>query len=209
MAKDWGYVLEPKHPFDGPYIPDGATHLVIGTFPTHKSRRLFKFYYSGEGNMFWPVIEKVFRHEFKNGLNAKATKERREFLDHYKIGIMDMHEVCYRKGISSKDEHLVNVKLADVDVLLEKYPAITDLIFTSRTDGVGALGLFQIYLMRKGKVSVEIDVDEVDGLKFGDYEKFEIWAPYSPSQSSKKSKTLGVEGLAKMYRKCFKKIAPK
>jgi hypothetical protein len=26
MRKKWGYELE-KHPFEGPYIPNGATHL--------------------------------------------------------------------------------------------------------------------------------------------------------------------------------------
>jgi hypothetical protein len=94
----------------------------------------------------------------------------------------------------------------DVDSILDAHPKITDLIFTSRTDGVGALGLFQIYLMRKGRPVVKIDIDESDGLKFGDYGKYEIWAPYSPSQSSKESNSLGVDGLARMYGKCFRNI---
>jgi G:T/U-mismatch repair DNA glycosylase len=208
MAKKWSYDLE-EHPFGGPYIPDGATHLVIGTFPTHKSNRMFEFYYSGLGNMFWEIMQKVFKHpEFENQMKLKATNERKAFLDRYGIGIMDMHELCYRKDEGSQDHCLFNVLLTDVDKVLERYKKITDLIFTSRTDGIGALGLFQIYLIRKGKPVVKIDIDESDGLKFGDYDKYEIWAPYSPSQSSKKGEKLGIDGLVRMYKKCFRKIAP-
>jgi G:T/U-mismatch repair DNA glycosylase len=208
MTKNWSYELE-KHPFDGPFIPESATHLVIGTFPTHKVNRIFEFYYSGLGNMFWEVMRKVFRHEeFEYQKKLKATDERKAFLKRHGIGIMDMHELCYRKDGGSQDHFLFNVMLTDVDKVLAAHPTITDLIFTSRTDGVGALGLFQIYQIRKGKPVVKIDIDESDGLKFGDYEKYEIWAPYSPSQSSEESNNLGVDGLAKMYRKCFSKIAP-
>lgn len=209
MRKKWGYELE-KHPFEGPYIPNGATHLVIGTFPTDKSNRMFEFYYSGLGNMFWEVMRNVFRHpEFKHQKKSKATIERKEFLETFGVGIMDMHEVCYRKDEGSQDHNLFNVKLTDVDKVLSEHPEITDLIFTSRTDGVGALGLFQIYLMRKGKPTVKIEIDETDRLKYGDYSGCEIWSPYSPSLSSEESVKLGVDGLAKMYKKCFKKIAPK
>jgi hypothetical protein len=60
---------------------------------------------------------------------------------------------------------------------------------------------------------LKLDTDESDGLKFGDYsyneKTYEIWVPYSPSESSEESKNLGVDGLARMYKKCFKKIAPK
>lgn len=206
--KKWSYDLE-LHPFGEPFIPEDATHLVIGTFPTHKSNRMFEFYYSGLGNMFWEVMRKVFKHpEFESQQKAKATKERKAFLEKYGIGILDMHKLCYRKDEGSQDHCLFNVVLTDVDNILTTHPKITDLIFTSRTDGVGALGLFQTYLIRKEKPVVKIDIDETDGLKFGDYEKYEIWAPYSPSQSSDESKSLGVDGLAKMYKKCFSKIAP-
>jgi G:T/U-mismatch repair DNA glycosylase len=208
-SKNWSYDLE-EHPFGGPYIPNAATHLVIGTFPTHKRNRMYEFYYSGLGNMFWEVMRRVFKHpEFEHQQKLQATNERKAFLEQHGIGIMDMHELCYRKDEGSQDHYLFNVVLADVDKVLDQHPTITDMIFTSRTDGVGALGLFKIYLMRKGKSVMKIDIDENDGLKYGDYEKYEIWAPYSPSQSSSESKTLGIDGLAKMYRKCFSKIAAK
>jgi len=211
IIRHWSYDLE-KHPFGGPYIPHGSTHLVIGTFPTYWKNRLFRFYYSGVGNMFWRVIDKVFMHKFYYHLKGKAAKERKEFLDHSKFGIMDMHHICYRRNKESQDHNLYPVILTDIHEILENNPKVTDLIFTSRTDGVGALGLFNNYLIQRGKQALILHKDD-DGLRFGDYKlngkNYEVWVPYSPSESSEASKKLGVDGLAKMYRKCFDKIAPK
>lgn len=132
--------------------------------------------------------------------------EREEFLDKYNIGIMDMHEECYCKDGSSNDTDIYSVKLIDVLDILVRYDAINTIVFTSRTEAVGALGLFNIYLyLRDLKMVLTERLN--DGLLKGEFvhnqKNYRIWVPYSPSQRSIISKSLGVSGLSKMYSKCF------
>jgi len=138
-----------EHPFPT-FIKPSARTLVVGTFPTAKKNRTFNFYYASKTSKFWGLMEDVFQKSFRHHSGIDAIQERRRFLETSKIGITDMHQSCYRKNDSSKDEDLYSVELTDIFKILDEYPCIDRLVFTSRTEAVGALGLFQTYRHKKG-----------------------------------------------------------
>ena len=65
MARFDNYVVC-NHPFED-FLPGNLKTLVIGTFPTHERnyKMTFPFYYAGNGNMFWPTLEQVFKKSFQ------------------------------------------------------------------------------------------------------------------------------------------------
>ncbi len=140
------------HPF-ATFIPSNATKLIIGTFPTHQKNyeSTFKFYYGGEENRFWKVLERVFNYTFEYTTGIAALEERENFLVERKIGITDMLQMCYRQNGNSQDKHLSPIILRDVFGFLEKFPLIEKIILTSRTEVYGALGLLYTYFMQQGR----------------------------------------------------------
>lgn len=151
-------------------------------------------------------MEKVFDFKFRFHEGERAKLEREEFLGRFNIGITDMHKECYRKDNSSSDNDLYPVRLTDILNILDRFKAINTIVFTSRTEAVGAFGLFNTYLYLVGLEMVKTERLN-DGLLKGEFvhkmKTYRIWVPYSPSQRSQISKTLGLKGLAKMYKKCF------
>jgi G:T/U-mismatch repair DNA glycosylase len=131
---DWGH-----------YIPEGATRLLIGTFPTKKSERKFDFFYSGARNRFWAVMSGLTGVCFQHRNGKEAIAERKSTLDQLKLGITDIGYRVYRQKESSLDHHLLPVEFNDVFGLLESYRSINTLIITSSSGGNSALSWFAGY----------------------------------------------------------------
>lgn len=186
-----------KHPFDD-FILNSTERLIIGSFPTHRKNRMFEFYYGSQSNHFWPIISEVFKTRFDYISGNSAIEERKQFAKAYKIGFTDMLECCYRMNESSGDENLYPVKWKDIIEILEKHQSIKSLIFTSRTEAIGALGLFKTLLFQKGmKIPI---FEKFEGVLEGNFElnnrNIEIIVPYSPSNRNIKNNT---KKVVKMY----------
>ena len=196
-SKQDRYSLE-VHPFDD-FISDTTERLIIGTFPTHKKNRQFEFYYGNDSNHFWTIIADIFKVRFERIKGESAIEERKTFAVQHNIGFTDMLELCYRRNDYSGDEHLYPVKWKDITVILEDYPSIKTLIFTSRTDAIGALGLFKTLLQKKG--IKEPEFESYEGVLEGSFlindRDIEILVPYSPSNRAVENK---MEKVTKMYR---------
>ncbi len=188
------------HPFKD-HFPPLSKYLIIGTFPAHK--RNFEFYYSGEGNRFWEILTTAYEQNLKYFSGIKAIEERKNFLSANLIAMTDMHQLCYRKNNSSGDEHLYPVFLNDIFALLDNNKTIDTLVLTSRTDAVGALGLFKIYFMQKGISIPEFQILK-NNLLYSTFRRNEktidIYVPISPS---KRIEDYPTKKLVEMYKYIF------
>lgn len=197
-----------SHPFENVYIPDKSKILVIGTFPTHKRnyKNTFEFFYAGEGNQFWPVIEKVFNRQFKHTTGLEAVNERKGLLTEKGIGITDMIIKCYRQNGLSQDHNIYPIVLNDIFSLLEKNKMIDTIILTSRTKIIGALGLFETYLLQQG-IELPKFKENVNGVLEGilkmPMRDVEILVPYSTSKTVIENDTASLPQLVTMYKCCF------
>ncbi|MGB7594292.1 MAG: DNA-deoxyinosine glycosylase [Erysipelotrichaceae bacterium] len=97
-----------NHPFE-PVYDENSTILILGTFPSVKSRET-SFYYGNPQNRFWKTISRLTGEAIPETIEEK----KRILLKHY-IAIWDVVESCDIKGSSdSSIEHVVPNDLASI-----------------------------------------------------------------------------------------------
>jgi len=201
--------VEEDHPYVK-FIPLNAAHLVIGTFPTPKRNRTrsFEFLYPNPSNHFWPVLSEVFDYKLKFFKGEQAIEDRKQLLTQNKVGLTDMHLKCYRINDSSEDKYLVPIIPMDILKMLQENVTIQNLIFTSRDEIYGALGLFQRYLIQQGHrlQSLTIKREKILEGEFKFYDRaIKIFVPYSTSNQIVEEGRASFPELVAMYKYCFQK----
>lgn len=94
----------------GPFLPEGMKLLILGTFPSVKSREI-SFYYGNKQNLFWRLMADYFREVVPQSLEQKKA-----FLTRHGIGLYDVIEQCDIVG--SSDSSIRHVVAADINALL-------------------------------------------------------------------------------------------
>lgn len=116
------------------YINIDSTILILGSFPSVKSREQM-FYYGHPQNRFFKVLGKIFHEDFHNTVDRKKA-----FLKKHQIALYDVIEECDIEG--SADSTIKNVTPIDLKSILEKYPKIKKI----GVNGKKASSLFKKYL---------------------------------------------------------------
>ena len=140
---------EEIHPWKW-YIPDGAKTVVIGTFPPTQRNWSFDFFYPNKNNYFWKIIARIAGRPLLYISGEEAVKERRELLNHLRLGVSDMGHVIHRSAGNSLDQNLEIVEYMDIFKLLKENPSVRKLIFTSSSGKSSAIGWFTDYLFLHG-----------------------------------------------------------
>ncbi|MET3501354.1 G:T/U-mismatch repair DNA glycosylase [Mucilaginibacter rubeus] len=199
------FEIEP-HPYDT-HIPQDARTLVIGTFPSHQKNADFKFFYGGNGNQFWPLLSVIYDRTLKKTKDDAAKRERMKLLDDFGIGITDMLTDVYRYQERSGDEYIFPIKFNNILAILDRYPDIDRLVFTSRQYIISALGLFRTFLLTEGIALTELQRHRLNYL-YGTWifkdRTIKIRVPISPSKRVIKEKKIDFDELVVMYKLCFK-----
>lgn len=123
--------LQCNHTF-GPVYDEHSKILILGTFPSVKSREA-GFYYYHPQNRFWKVLAALYREECPESIEKK-----KEFLLRNHIAVWDVIERCDIEG--SSDSSIKNVVPADIGGLVNK-TAIQDIY----ANGAKAYELYQRY----------------------------------------------------------------
>jgi G:T/U-mismatch repair DNA glycosylase len=121
------------HPW-GPYVPEGARFMFLGTFPPKPERWSMPFFYPNKINDFWRVMGII----FKNDRDALWDKETSRFdlsaikslLDRERIALWDTAMAVRRLRDNASDKYLEIVEPINLALLLDKYPTITNVIAT-------------------------------------------------------------------------------
>ena len=129
------------HPFD-PYINKESRFLILGTFPSVKSREN-NFYYSHKRNRFFPILCSIYNEPL-----PLSIEDKKKLLDKYHIALYDVIYSC--DIVNSDDSSIKNVIPIDIATLLKEYPSITKIGIT----GKKAAKLFDKYL--KDKVVIPV-----------------------------------------------------
>jgi hypoxanthine-DNA glycosylase len=118
-----------QHPFE-PFIPDGSTKLILGSFPgkeSTQSKRDNDWFYCAARNQFWQILEIVF------GRDLSHKKDKQELFKNNNIAITDILFSCQRRDNKNSDENLINKeynKKAINEILANK--SIKKILFTSK-----------------------------------------------------------------------------
>jgi G:T/U-mismatch repair DNA glycosylase len=130
--------MKSDHPFE-PFLPPGASKLIIGTIPPPRFCKVpnelyhddVNFYYGSRDNYFWPLLEDICQTTFEYKNNEYAIEQRKKILESLNIGITDIINSCIHSDNSAKDEQLKEIIHKDLKSLLNNSPAIDTLIYTS------------------------------------------------------------------------------
>jgi len=112
------------HPFE-PIIDKNSKILILGTFPSIKSFEN-SFYYSHPRNQFFSLLADTFDEK-----RPTTIPEKIELLKRHNIALWDVVKGANRKN--SLDSSLKDIELNDIKSLLDKYPNIKLIVFTSKT----------------------------------------------------------------------------
>ena len=95
-----------------PVYDDRSKILILGSFPSVKSRE-GQFFYHHKQNRFWRVLAAVFEDTL-----PETIEEKKEFLLRHNIAIWDVIASCDIEG--SSDSSIKNVQPTDIGMILEK-----------------------------------------------------------------------------------------
>jgi G:T/U-mismatch repair DNA glycosylase len=138
--------VEHRYVKEGMYTPQGATSLLIGTFPSILIREKFNrvrptdvdFFYGSIDNNFWTDLGIIYDRTFSFDRSEKAIEQRIDLLDAIKMAMSDAIFACETSG-SAMDTALQNIELNDQIIsVLDKNPSISKLYFTSSSGKVNA-----------------------------------------------------------------------
>lgn len=106
-----------------PIVDENSKVLILGSFPSVKSREVANFYYGHKQNVFWQMLCGYFGEEI-----PQTNDEKIRFLKTHGIALWDVVDECAMYG--SMDETLKKlaaenkVIFSDIRGLLRKYPNI-------------------------------------------------------------------------------------
>ena len=99
-----------NHPF-GPLYNENSKVLILGSFPSVKSREE-NFFYGHPQNRFWKVLSQVLGQK-----TPQTIEEKREFLLENSIALWDVIASCEITG--SSDSSIKDVTANDISVILD------------------------------------------------------------------------------------------
>ena len=120
-----------KHEFE-PIFDENSEILILGTFPSVKSREQM-FFYGHPQNRFWKVIAALYCEPVPEGIS-----EKKKLLLKHHIAVWDVIAECDIAG--SSDSSIKNVVPAELSVILDHAP-----IKAIYANGAKAYDLYQKY----------------------------------------------------------------
>ena len=118
-----------------PYINDYSSILILGSFPSVKTREV-GFYYGHKQNRFFKVLAAIYNEDI-----PLSIEEKKALLSKHHIALYDVIEEC--DIIGSSDASIKNVVPINIKEIISSYPNIHTIIL----NGGLAKKLFDQYLL--------------------------------------------------------------
>ncbi len=108
-----------------PFVNSNTEILILGTMPGIASLEKQE-YYAHPRNHFWKIMYTL----LKNLPISEIFEEKIKLIQSNNIGLWDVLQNCERKG--SLDIHIKNHIENDFEMLFEKFPGITKIVFNGK-----------------------------------------------------------------------------
>ncbi len=186
-----------------PFVEGHPTKLIIGTFPPHKTRWNFHFFFPNLQNRLWNTLGRVAygAEDFStrnNGFDQAAIEERQAILRKLNAAMVNIIQSCSRKGQSALDNDLNVATLHPiVTELLEAHPTILEIFLTSGSGANSCLSLLKRHLkenripFEKTKAPQKSREAQIIDPKIGFFKlngrRIAVYSLFSPSPTAQRS----------------------
>jgi hypoxanthine-DNA glycosylase len=114
------------HPFE-PWYFDGATTLILGSFPCYNGISYGDWFYCGSGKSeFWKLLSDTF------GLPVESLEQKRELCLQHGLALSDVAYRIVRTKNNCSDANLKIIEHNKEGILKCLTPGITKVLFTSK-----------------------------------------------------------------------------
>ncbi|MGG5577129.1 DNA-deoxyinosine glycosylase [Myroides sp. C15-4] len=111
------------HSFE-PLLSLAPKVLILGTMPSVKSLEQQE-YYGNKQNVFWKIMFSIFQQPF-----STSYADRIRLIQEHQLALWDVLQSCQRQG--SLDSAIKEEKPNDIKQLLQAYPSIHTVVFSSQ-----------------------------------------------------------------------------
>ncbi len=186
-----------------PFVEGHPAKLIIGTFPPHRSRWKYEFFFPNLQNRLWNTLGRVAHAQSTysvtcNAFDAAAVEERKGILRTLNAAMVNIIYSCHRKDGSALDNDLTVIDLHPiVSEILMPHPSITSIFLTSESGPNSCLSLLKRHLTAQGirfhgiggaKRSREERIeDPCCGHFFLEDRRIQVYSLYSPSPTAMRS----------------------
>ena len=143
-----------KHPYK-PFIPEGATKLIVGTLPPPRfsmgnlKKGDVDFCYGSIDGQLWKILDEIFTLNLHFETTDLAIQQRKKFLIENNMGICDIVASCERQKMDASDLGMKNIQLRDLLFYIKKHPSVYTLLLTGGSSKNGPEYHLRIQLKEK------------------------------------------------------------
>lgn len=120
--------------------------LFLGTYPPHKKRWDFDFYYPNNKNHFWKALAKINDTQLTKWTGIEAVEERQTLMKALRLGVQNMGLVIERKDQSSLDKNILITEYQDILSIIKDHEDLRTIVLTGYSGATSAYQCFIRYL---------------------------------------------------------------
>jgi G:T/U-mismatch repair DNA glycosylase len=130
--------------------------LILGSYPPHKSKWDYPFYYPNSTNRFWNVLAKIAKKELAytkkltEKKKLKAVEERHEIMCLLNTGVQNVGLEIERKDGSADDNKIRIEKFQDILSIIEEHNELEKILLPGYSAPNSTARAFLKYLDSKG-----------------------------------------------------------
>ena len=144
-----GMKAEESHP-DWYYPVPGMRALILGTFPPHKRKRHYEFYYPNSQNRFWKVMAEIASTKLSQNEGPQAVEERKSLMTQLQVGVQNIGKTILRDGVSSADKDIEITEFQDIRGIINENDSLQAILLTGYSNKASTYRSFVRYLAEKG-----------------------------------------------------------
>ena len=144
-------LIEEKHPPWYHDIPCMKT-LILGSFPPHRDKWDYPFYYPNSQNRFWGILAQLAELPLQHTKHdpSASVAERKAIMERLCVGIQNIGARIRRKGKSSLDTDIEIIGFQDILANIRRHPELRRILLPGYSAKHSTYSGFMRYLTENG-----------------------------------------------------------
>ena len=173
--------------------------LILGSYPPHKNKWDYEFYYPNNQNRFWKVLAKLAGFEITENKGEAAVRQRKKLMSLLKIGGQNLGLLIYRNGESSLDKDITMIEYQDIFGIISEHKELKTILLSGYSGKSSTYHSFIDYLKLK-KIQYDKPLSVKAGEKFYIYYQRPILCMIGNSTSSRAGGTVSFDKLVDQFQ---------